>query len=466
MLYYPGKVWKISVHIAISGFLFCYTFGVFNSSSPNVSSDLNWGSNESTFVTVFSFLVTIGALFGASVAGPMMSSLGRRKSIMYSDLIMIFSSGLTCIPTTPTFAIGRFISGFAAGVFMTVPPNFINEVTPDEMLSKTGPLVQMSTNVGLLFANGMALVLPTSNYKSSSLNSWWYVMFAFPGFIALYQFCYFWIWCKHDSALWLLNKGNREECMKSLALVYTDDGISSGLKRFEDSVKGQGNNEKLLGENDEKGKSNELSFKTLLTSRKYRKMVRVGIMLSIIQQLSGINAGVFYSTSIFMEIGGSVFMSRLYTFISSIVFLIASAASIPLLSRYGRTKLLISGQILLALDMLAMAILVFIGNTPKILLVIGVMLIFVLFAYSLGSTLWLYLGEACIDKALGVSATLNLVFVCVVTGIFPIIVDNFGIQYCFLFFGACMTAGAVYSKMDLIETKDKSKAEVLDEIMR
>ena len=288
MLYYPSEVWKLSLNIAISGFLFCYTFGIFNSSSPNISSDLNWGSNESTYVTVFSFLVTIGALIGALAAGPMMSSLGRRKSIMYSDLTIIFSSALTCIPTTPTFAIGRFISGFASGVFMTVPPNFINEVTPDEMLTKTGPLVQISANVGLLFAYGMALVLPTSDYKSNSLNNWWYFMYAFPALVALYQFCYFLILCKHDSPLWLLNKGKKDDCMRSLSKVYTEDGIQSGLKRFADSVKEQESDENFQTENDDNGKSTELTFRTLITSRKYRKMIRVGIMLAILFLLSEI----------------------------------------------------------------------------------------------------------------------------------------------------------------------------------
>ena len=431
---------------------------MFNPSAPNISSSLGWGSMESTYITIFSFFVTVGALLGASISGTLMSRIGRRKSIMLADLIMIFASGLSCIPFTVSFSIGRFIAGFAAGIFMTVPPSFVNEITPDEMLPKTGPLVQMSTNMGLIFAYGLGLALPTSNYSSNKMNNWWIVMFAFPGFIALYQFSYFWIFCRHDSALWCIEKGKTDESLRSLAMVYTEEGINEGLKRFSKSDPDQ--EEGILTE-----KHAEISFKSLFSLKKYKKMMRIGIILAIIQQVSGINAGVFYSTSIYMKISGSVFEARLYTFITSIAFFFASAVSIPLLGRFGRVSLLFSGQVLLAIDLCVLGIFVSIGNVPDGIIVAGVMLIFVFFAYSLGSTLWLYLGEACIDKALGVSATVNLIFVCIVTGLFPVVVDNLGIQYAFFFFGGCMVLGAIYTKFDLVESKEKSKQEVLSEIM-
>jgi MFS family permease len=139
---------------------------------------------KSTFVTVFSTIVPVGVLIGSMIAGKMMNYYGRRKSMMMTDILMMFSSGITVVPFTPTFAIGRFLSGIAAGVFMTIPVSFVNEVTPDEMLPKIGPLVQISTNVGLIFAYGFGLPLPTGDYDSNSFNWWWVFMFLFPGFVA------------------------------------------------------------------------------------------------------------------------------------------------------------------------------------------------------------------------------------------------------------------------------------------
>lgn len=450
MNYFPSKVWKISLHIVICNFLFCYTFGVFNTCAANVSATLGWGELESTYTTLFSSFVPLGALIGATVAGPLMSRLGRRHSVMLTDLIMMVSSGITCVLFTPAFAIGRLLSGFAAGLFMTIPPNYVNEITPDEMLPKTGPLVQISANVGLLFAYSFGLPLPTSDYNSESFNYWWIFMFAFPGFVALYQFWYFWAVCKYDSALWLLNQGKKEESLKSLAQVYTEDGVNEGLLRFS-----------VLGGGAEEENRMDVGFKELIGEKKYRKMVRIGVALAILQQVSGINAGIFYSTSIFMNIGGSVFMARVYTVVTSFIFLLAGLGSIPLLAYYGRATLLISGQILLAIDLCMLGIGIIIGNIPEIVLVCGVVLIFVFFVYSLGSTLWLYLGESCYDKVLGISASVNLLFVLFVTVGFPITVEKFGIQYPFLFFGVCMAIGAMYCKWELVETKGKSKLEVM-----
>ena len=390
MLYHTHAVWKLAFHIVISGFLFCYTFAVFNTSAENVGASLNWGDQQDTYTTLFSTIVPVGSLIGALLAGPMMNALGRRKSIMLTDLIMICGSVLSIIPFTLTFGLGRLVSGLAGGIFLTIPPSFVNEITPDEMIPQIGPLVQISTDAGLVVALGFGLPLPNSGYSSSSFNEWWIFMFAFPGIVSLYQLMYFKFGFKYDTPLWLLRNGEKEEAMKCLATIYTEEGMSIGLERFSHVEK---ESEKLV-----KGDNNSLTYKEIFTNPKYRKMVRVGIMLGIIQQISGINTGVFYSTAIFQDLGAEDFHSKVYTLLVGVLFLVASVGSIMLLSRFGRRPLLISGQILLGIDLCLLGVLNIFVDTPVAILIIGVLLIFILFAYSLGATLWLYVGEVLIEK--------------------------------------------------------------------
>ncbi|OMJ89583.1 hypothetical protein SteCoe_8205 [Stentor coeruleus] len=92
-------------------------------------------------------------LIESMIAEKMMNYYGR-KFMMITDILMMVSSWITIVPFTPTFAIGRFLSGIAAGIFMTIPVSFVNEVTPDKMIPKICPLVQISTNVELIFAYG------------------------------------------------------------------------------------------------------------------------------------------------------------------------------------------------------------------------------------------------------------------------------------------------------------------------
>lgn len=444
----------MALHIVISGFLFCYTLGVFNTCADNVGATLNWGDMQDTYTTIFSTIMPVGALLGAMASGNLMNTYGRRKSIMMSDVLMMAGSCVTIVPLTTMFGIGRFITGVSAGIFMTVPPSFVNEITPDEMMPRVGPLVQISTNVGLLTSYAVGLPLPTEDYDSDSFNKWWYFMFLLPAAISLYQFIYFWAVCKQDSALWLISKGRTEEAMLSLELIYTEEGMKIGMERF-------GVNNAEAQDLQLSNETNEPTYTQIFTDQKYRKMMRVGISLGIIQQVSGINAGIFYSTSIYKDIGISTFMSRVYTCITSIVFMIAGICTIPLLEKFGRKTLIVSGEIFLAFDLFLLVTLNSVPNVPSIVLIFGVILIFILFAYSLGGTLWMYCGEALIEKIVGVSATINLMFVCIVAGVFPVTVTYLGISYAFGFFGACMGAAAVYCTYDLIETKGKTKPEIL-----
>ena len=238
-------------------------------------------------------------------------------------------------------------------------------------------------------------------------------------------------------------------------MIYTEEGVQSGLQRFLPE-----SNKDVNSTNNISDDQKQTTYKEIFTEAKYRKMLRVGILLGTIQQVSGINAGIFYSTSIFKELGGGAFMSKVYTFITGLIFMISSLASIPLLTRFGRRALLISGQILLAIDLSLLGILTSFDIAPIYVLIIGVILIFVFFSYSLGSTLWLHCGEALIEKIMGISATVNLLWVCIVTASFPIIVEYLGINYAFLFFAVCMVLGAIYCCFDIIETKDKTKPEI------
>ena len=457
MDYRSSRVWIVCFHIVLSSFIFAYTFGVFNTCAVNVSATLNWGDNEDLYVTLFSTFVPVGSFFGAMVTGSMMNYYGRRKTTMLGDLIIVLSSIITVIPFTPTFGIGRFCSGFVAGIFLTAAPNFVNEISPDEMIPKVGPLVQIAASIGFIFSYAFGLPLPNSDYNSNSFNNWWIFMFLFPGFVALYQFCFFAFYFKQDTPLWLFQKNKKQEAMVTLRYIYTDEGMQKGIERF--SAYDNNNNEKSSDK-----KISSVTYKDLFTKRKFRKMVRIGILLGIIQQVSGINAGIFYSTQIFKELGGGDFMSKLYTLITSIVFMIASLVTIPLLSKYGRRPMLISGQILLAIDLIFLGIVTIIGGVNVAVLVIGVILIYIIFAYSLGGTLWVYLGEICNEKALTVSATVNLLLVCAVVAGFPITVRYLGISYAFFFFGGCMVISTIYCFFDIIETKGKTKPEILRKI--
>lgn len=446
------KVWILSLHISISGTLFAYTLAILNNSADNVGETLEWGDLQEEYTTLFSTIVPIGALIGSTFAGSLMSNKGRRLSIMLTDIIMITGSAISVIPFTISFGIGRFLSGVAAGLFLTMSPSFINEITPIEMVPSICPLIQISTDLGLVLAFGVGLPLPASDFSSSSFNSWWVFMFLLPGLIGFYQFCYFWLVHPYDSPLWLLQQGESEKAKQAIARIYHSESAESALKKFEYTH----DIEKEAGV-----VIDSPTYKEIFTDFKYKKMVRIGIALAVIQQFSGINVAVIYSTEIIDDLGQGLFMSRVYTFIMGLVFFISSLLSILLLNNFGRKNLLISGEILLALNYLILGFLVGFQNVSEIVPVILLNVVYIVFAYSLGATLWLYLSEVLIEKVVCISTVTNLFFVCVISGAFPFASEYFGVHYVFLFFSLCMVLASIYTYFDIFETKGKSKRKIL-----
>jgi MFS family permease len=455
MNYYPCRVWSKAFHIVILGLLCYYNIGVLNTCYDNISASLGWGDKKEFYLILFSTFISIGGVLGSLVAGSLMNQFGRRKSTMITDLLMIFASMLSLVPLTPVFAIGRLIAGFASGLCLAIGPCYLVESTPEEMLPQIGPLFEFSTDVGLIMCYSLGLPLPVDNFENDPFNWWWLSFFVCPLIMSLYQFCYFYWFCVYDSPLWLIRNGQRAQAELSILMVFTQEGLEAEMKRFENRDETVDNNE------------NEVRYLDLFKMKKFRKMMRIGIILGILNQFSGINAVLIYSTDILQKLGGGLFMSRLYTFLTGLVFCCSALLAIPLLSKFGRRSLLISGQVLLMLHLSTLGALVSIHNSDEGYLLSEVFLIFlfpVFFAYSLGSTLWMYLGEVCNEKVLSVAAFLNLIAAGIVSGIFPIVTSYLDMSYNFYFFAICMCFGAVYSYFDLIETKDKQRVEILSKI--
>lgn len=95
---------------------------------------------------------------------------GRRKTMMFGDLLGILFGLLTCIPNTISFGISRFVSGIALGILSSVSPIYMSEVSPPSISGKMGSLTETHLSMGLLSAYLFSLMLPTVNLDSDSDN--------------------------------------------------------------------------------------------------------------------------------------------------------------------------------------------------------------------------------------------------------------------------------------------------------
>ena len=446
------RVWIVDIHIVIGSYLFLYTLGVFNPCQDNVAASLGWGSNKDSYITLFSSLVPVGALVGTALTGPLIDRFGRRSTTMGTDLFYFAGTVILVMPSTVTFGIGRFLTGLGAGIFMTIGPIYVSEMTPEAMMDKVGPTIVVANYLGLMTAYGLGLALPTSNFENDSFNYWWLFMFILPAVIAMYQFCYFRFICKHDTPQYYMGRNMNEEASRALGITYTQSGMDGGLRRLQSDIRGKF------------GAEGKPSILSLFVNPRFRKMMRVGNMLCLLYQLSGLTAILFYSTSIFNQLGGGIFLSRLLTFIMGIVNLFSSISSIFLLQIFGRKTLITTGQFFLAIDLLLLALFSGYVDGGVAAPAVFIILFFFFFSYSLGATLWLYVGEVLNDQILSVACVVCMAAAVVISFLFPSAVDGIGINNVFLIFSGLMLLGGIYCMIDLIETKGKEKEQILIEM--
>ena len=165
------RVLVLAFHISLSNFFFGYNLGVFNSCLEYIAYSMGWdNSSKDLYSNIFSTFIPVGAFFGASITGHLCNSLGRRNAIIFMDLILIIGSCLSSIPSTVPFGIGRFIVGFSVGICLSISPMYVGEITPQQMMFKTGPIITLMMAFGITVGYAFGLILPTDNFQQPLNN--------------------------------------------------------------------------------------------------------------------------------------------------------------------------------------------------------------------------------------------------------------------------------------------------------
>jgi MFS transporter, SP family, major inositol transporter len=457
--YSMSKVWRLALNASWGSFIFGYNIGVFTSSQPNVSATLGWGSQKDLFITMMSSFVPLGAMFGALSSSYIAKKYGRRKSLMLIDILTFIGAGIIVVPFTATFAIGRLVNGFCAGSFACLVPLYINETAPLEVSGKVGGIVQFQVTFGIVISYALALILPTGSYNSNPLNYVWVALFAFQALFALIQLLVFTVSIKNETPGWLIEKGKYDEALNSLKDVYDEETAAKILRRLED------NNKKSMvemGVDSTKRGDEEPSYSEILMCKnKLGKMIRLGCFINFFQQFSGINAILTYSTAIFANIGGGLFLSRVFTLIVGIVNMASTLAVFPLIEKAGRKKLVMVGGIGMTVCLFCMGFFSGVfqaaGPAPPI---IFIMLFIVFFEGSIGPICWIYCGEILPARAMSVCIFVNWFSAFIVILTFNIIVSAISMSGAFFLYAGLNLLGTIYFCFDMVETKGLDKAEI------
>ncbi|CAB3365739.1 Hypothetical predicted protein [Cloeon dipterum] len=398
-------------------------------------------------------LMAVGALCGALPAGIVADTIGRRRAMQCVALPMLISWLLIIVASSVGWLYAaRIIAGLGVGAVSVVAPIYVGEIAASSIRGSLGGFFQMQLTIGILFAYlfGAAVPYLWLNILSGCVPLIYIVtLFFIP-----------------ESPQHLLAKNNRREAERSLQrLRGAGCYIDEELRQMQTALDRQRAEATTQME----------AFKSIFTEKAARKALLIGLGLMLFQQLSGINAVIFYTVSIF-EAAGSTLSPSVSTIIVGIVQVVVSFIATLLVDRAGRRVLLLVSASVMALCLAALGVYFHLLDTDVdvtsygLIPLASVVLFIVMFSVGFGPIPWTMLGELFPAKIKGAASALacveNYVLVFTVTKSFQPLVEVVGSAATFgIFAGICVVA-VLFTVFIVPETKGKTLEEIQQELAK
>ena len=270
------------INVTMGTVLMGYLMGVYNLNIDNLDILYTISDKDKSFYHgLITSVIPFGAMIGA-IINAFTNKLSRRLVFIILDILTIIFLGLSAIENLAILIISRLLLGMCVGLNTAFIPTYINEISPIAINGLTGSCFQTMCNVGFLLVFSMGLNVPNKQDFNAD-NQWWRVMFLFPVItcsIRLFSFLFIY---KFDTPYYYVSTKSQQLARTSLSAIYKPDFVEDELSMTELIIKRGSKNVKY----------------TQLFSKKFKKRLALGLALPVIQQLSGINAILFYSSQIF-----------------------------------------------------------------------------------------------------------------------------------------------------------------------
>ncbi|KMZ65600.1 Sugar transporter [Zostera marina] len=422
----------------ISSFLFGYHMGVVNEPLEYISIDLGFRGNILAEGLVVSICLG-GAFIGCMFSGWIADGVGRRRAFQLSAFPMVLGPPISAISTTlGGMLFGRFLVGIGMGLGPPIASLYVAEISPSFVRGTYGSFIQLATCLGIIGA--LLIGIPVK-----SVPGWWRVCFwasTLPAILlaVLMQFC-------AESPLWLYKRGKVEEAEVEFERLLGVNHVKSALADLTRSDRGDA--------------SENVKYSDLFYGHHFR-VVFIGSMLYAFQQLSGINAVFFFSSTIFRSAGVPPAIANICVGITN---LLGSIAAMILMDRLGRKLLLLGSFIGMAFAMIFQASASKFDGKMDAYFSVGGMLMFVLsFALGAGPVPGLLLAEIFPNKirakAMAVCMCVHWVVNFCVGLFFLELLDKLGSMYLYTIFSSLCLLAALFVKRNVVETKGKSLQEI------
>ncbi|OFS37529.1 sugar porter family MFS transporter [Corynebacterium sp. HMSC069E04] len=421
---------------ALGGLLFGYDTGVMSGALLFVGPEFGMSAHEEGLVTS---MLLVGAAVGALAAGRVASVIGRRRTLIAGGLIFVAGSVWCALANSAAeLATARTFLGVAVGAVSIVSPMYISEITPAAVRGRMVSLNTLMIVVGQLLAYGVNSLLAAS-------GSWHWMLglAAVPGgALALGMVLL------PDTPAWLVAQGRTREAAAVSARV---------------GARG--------AELEHSARPNTGEWRALRRHRWMRWAIALAMLMGLTQQITGVNAIVYFAPTMMNQVGISTTNSVYTSMVIGVVSVAACLVGMRVVDRLGRRRLLLAGLSgnVASLLVLAVAYHFAYDSTPLAMLALTCMAAFIAFQQAAVSpATWLLMSEIVPPEVrglgMGIAGLALWVSNWAVAQFFLPVVEWLGGSLAFGIFAVLGLVAVGYTRALVPETAGKSLEDVAEQL--
>ncbi|MBS1815009.1 MAG: sugar porter family MFS transporter [Acidobacteria bacterium] len=438
-----SKLLRSTIVGALGGFLFGFDTVVISGTTHSLTEVFHLSASQLGLTVSIALW---GTVLGCIIAGPLGQKLGGRNALRIMALLYIASAfGCAFAWSWPSLMVFRFVGGLGIGGSSVLGPVYIAELAPASWRGRLVGAFQINIVIGILIAY-------ISNWYIASLGlgaTEWRWQLGIAGLPAvLFLMTLFTI---PQSSRFLITQNSHEDALAVLRDMGSEDPVAE-LTAIRASL-----------HREEHEKSVPLFQKSL------RLPIFLAVSIGFFNQLSGINAILYYANDIFAFAG----MSRMSTFSQSIFIglsnLVATFIAMALIDKLGRKTLLLIGAVGTFFCLLGTG---YVFTTHQHLgYVVWLLVAFIgFFALSQGAVIWVYIAEVfptqVRSKGQSLGSGSHWIMNAIIALLFPLVVKNFSQAMPFYFFAAMTALQFIVVLLIYPETKGKTLEQLQAQLER
>ena len=425
-----ARIFFWSLTSALAGFLFGFDTVVISGAEKTIQA--LWGLSDNLHgIAMASALY--GTVVGSLIGGWPADRFGRKATLLWIGVLyLVGAAGSALASNVWTFIAARAIGGLGIGISTVVAPMYISEIAPPKHRGRLAGMFQFNIVFGILIA-----FVSNALLAGIGENAWRWMLgvAAFPSL--LYA-----VLCLGlpESPRWLLTKrGNREAALKVLQQIEPE-ASKNEVAALTDEIMAASTEQASSGQ---------------FWTRRLRKPILLAFLIAFFNQLSGINAILYFAPRIFELTGLAAKAALLQSIGIGITNLIFTFVGLWLIDRLGRRTLLYIGSFgyIASLGLVAWAFF----TQHYSIVPICIFAFIAAHAIGQGAVIWVFISEIFPNRHRAEGQTLgsftHWAFAALLTTFFPKMVSTLPPGYIFLFFTGMMILQLLWVKMMVPETK-------------